>query len=339
MNIKSELNNEMETIKAPEYLRKQIRKKIEQEIKVSTKSHKKSRRLVYFITAAAATILITAGSGYKSPIMANVLSKVPVVGVIYEDISADFGLKEAREKGLTQGYQQTAIDKDIEMTIKDVYYDGQVFSIGFSLVNHGKDTWGDNLKGIFSMNFDAKGFKLGQRQSSTTMEKVDENKFEGLTIIEADRFKKEFVLELEVNEIDGKKGRWNFDIPVTSEFLQGSIHTFAPNFKAKALGAEITVKELTFSPSGIRIVAETLSETGTGNSFGFAIKGIGVSGGGSGNLGSQHGKNGKDHIIHTVNLNPVAEIPDQLTITVYDLNNEINGTNYEFDFTVPLKTN
>jgi hypothetical protein len=337
MNFKSELEHEMKMIKAPDSLRKQIREKIEQEIQVGTKSHKKSRKLVYFITAAAVAILITAGSGYKSPIMADVLSKVPVVGVIYEDISADFGLKEAREKGLTQGYQQTVIDKDIEMTIKDVYYDGQVFSIGFSLVNHGKDTWGEHLKGIFSMDFDAKGFRLGQRIANTSMEKVGENEFEGVTMIEADRFKKEFVLELEVNEIDGKKGRWDFDIPVTSEFLQGSIHTFAPNYKTKALGAEITIRELTFSPSGIRIVAETLSEKGTGNSFGFAVKGIGVSGGGSGNLGSQHNKNGKDHIIHTVNLNPVAEIPDQLTITVYDMYNELNGTNYEYDFTVPLK--
>ncbi|MHC0039502.1 DUF4179 domain-containing protein [Pseudoneobacillus sp. C159] len=339
MNVKSELHHEMETIEAPEYLRKQIREKIEQEIRVGKKTPKKSRKLVYFTTIAAAAILITAGSGYKSPTMADVLSKVPVVGVIYEDVSADFGLKEAREKGLTQGYQQTVTDKDIEMTIKDVYYDGRAFSIGFRLVNHGKEVWGDDLKGIFSMDFDAKGFKLGQRMASTSMEKVGENVFEGVTIIEADRFKKEFVLELEVNEIDGKKGRWDFNIPVTSEFLQGSIHTFAPHYKTKALDAEITVKELTFTPSGIRLVTETLSEKGTGNRFGFTVKGVGVGGGGSSNFGSQHGKKGKDHIIHSVNLNPVAEIPDQLTITVYDLYNELNGTNYEFDFTVPLKMN
>jgi hypothetical protein len=333
--LKSELNQEIQTIKAPDYLRGHIRQKIENERQGSPKKQNLKRNIYYFM-ASAAVLTLTAVSGYTSPSMADVLSRVPLVGAIYENASADFGLKEAQKKGLTQGFQQTVSDKDIDMTIRDVYYDGQMLSIGFRLVNKGKVSWGEDVRGVH-LDFDAKGYRLGQQNASTMLEKVSANEYDGLILLEADRFKEEFVLQLKVNEINTQKGSWDFDIPVTSEFLTGSIHTFAPNFHTRGIGADISIKELTFTPSGIRLIAETISEKGTGNNFGFTVKGVGVSGGGSGSFGSEHNKDGKDHIIHRVNLNPITEIPDQLTITIYDLNNELNGTNHEFHFNVPLK--
>jgi hypothetical protein len=342
--LKDQLQQELDTVKVPDYLRGHIRQKIEQEMQTkeahrSLMFNNRNKKRVYFTSAvAAAALLMTIGSGYTSPTMANVLSRVPVVGVMYEDVSVDFGLKAAQEKGISQGFKQAVTDNKIEMSITDVYYDGQTFSIGYRLVNKGEDTWGEDLKG-WDMDFKAKGVELGQSQASAMMQKVKDNEFEGVILIDADHFEEGFILELNINKINGQKGSWDFTIPVTSEFLKGTIHTFAPDYKTEGLGADITIKELTFTPSGIRLIAETISEKGTGNNYGFNIKGVGssLSGGGSGDFGSEHGKNGKDHIIHRVSMNPVAEVPNEVTIVIYDLNNEINGTNHQLEFTVPLK--
>jgi hypothetical protein len=329
--LKTQFKQETESIKIPPYLKNIVR----QEVERSQVSVQSPRRIGgYLSLAAAAVLFILFASGYKSPTMADVLSRVPVVGGIYEDISVDFGLKEAQEKGITQGFRQSITDENIEMTITDVYYDGTNFSIGYHLTQKGQRNWNaDDVK--MDIKMDPKGVDLGQWQFVNQMKKAGKNKYEGLLLVDADHFEEEFILAVDIKEIAGQKGKWNFTIPVTSEFLQGSIYMFTPNLKAEGLGADIVIKEITFAPSGVRLVAETISEQGTGNNFGFNIKGTRLSGGASGDFGDQHGKDGKDHIIHRLNLNPVNEVPKEVTVVMYNL----YDPNQNIEVRVPLINN
>jgi hypothetical protein len=326
--LRTQFKQETESIKIPVYLQSKIRKEIERS-GVSKISPRRTR--TYLTLATAAALFMLFASGYKSPTMADVLSRVPVVGGIYENISVDFGLKEAQEKGITQGFKQSITDKNIEMAITDVYYDGTNFSIGYQLTQIGSEKWKDDSVKM-NIKMDPKGVDLGQWQFANQMKKISENKYEGLLLVDADHFEEEFILAVDIKEIAGQKGKWNFTIPVTSEFLQGSIHTFTPNLKAEGLGADIVIKEITFAPSGTRLVAETLSEKGTGNNYGFNIEGAGLSGGASGDFGEQHGKDGMDHIIHRFNLSPLKEVPKEVTVVMYDL----YDSSKKIELTVPL---
>ncbi|WP_180954076.1 DUF4179 domain-containing protein [Bacillus sp. M6-12] len=335
--LQSQLQQEAEHIKVPDYLQSQIRERIEQECRIETGKNKMNKnrskkKAAYLTSAFAAAALITIGSGFGLPTMADMLSRVPIVGAIYENVSADFGLKEAREKGITQGYTEAKTDHDIEMAINDVYYDGTSFTIGYNLINKGSEKWTKDFVEM-DMDIDAKGIDLGQYQTNNQMEKLNESTFEGLVSVDADHFEEEFIMAVDINKIDGQKGDWDFDIPVTSEFLQGSIHSFTPDFKTEAIGADVTIKAVIFAPSGAQIIAETISRKGTGNNIGFNIKGVGVAGGGSGDFGEKHGKHGKDHIIHRVNLNPVPEVPKEITVVIYDMTDFEN----QVEVIVPLK--
>jgi hypothetical protein len=327
--FRTQFKQETESIRIPAYLQSKIRKEIE----MSRVSKISPRRTGTYLSLAAAVLLFTLfASGYKSPTMANVLSRMPIVGGIYENISVDFGLKEAQEKGITQGFKQTITDKNIEVAITDVYYDGTNFSIGYHLTHNGQQNWNtDNVK--MDIKMDPKGVDLGQWQFTNQMKRVSENKYEGLLLVDADHFEEEFILAVDIKEIAGQKGKWKFTIPVTSEFLQGSIHMFTPNLKAEGLGADIIIREITFAPSGIRLVAETKSEQGTGNNYAFNIKGAGLSGGASGDFGDQHGKDSKDHIIHRFNLSPLKEVPKEVTVVMYDL----YDNSKKIELIVPLK--
>ena len=80
------------------------------------------KTLVAASTAAALGLGII-GSGFVSPVMADTLKQIPVVGSIFKDID-DKGLNVAEEKGLSTTPNQSVTHDGVTLTITDAYYDG-----------------------------------------------------------------------------------------------------------------------------------------------------------------------------------------------------------------------
>lgn len=80
------------------------------------------KTLVAASTAAALGVGII-GSGFVSPVMADTLKQIPVVGSIFKDID-DKGLNAAEEKGLSTAPNQSVTHDGVTLKVTDAYYDG-----------------------------------------------------------------------------------------------------------------------------------------------------------------------------------------------------------------------
>lgn len=89
------------------------------------------RKPFAYVTASAAIVLLaTVVIGFVSPTMAQVLSRIPFVGSVFE-AAGDAGLQISSREGLATVVNQTAIDQGIEITMNEVIYDGIRLSVGF----------------------------------------------------------------------------------------------------------------------------------------------------------------------------------------------------------------
>lgn len=320
-------------IQPPEGLHQQIRNRILRDKK--SNGQKNQKKKVIYIAASVVVFLLVFGSGFISPTMAKVLNKLPVVGVIYEDFQSDIGLEKAKKLGFKQDYQQTVTSNHIELTLTGAYYDGANLSVAYHLRNKGAKELKDGrflildaMKHEFKINgshvyggFDEKYKKLGA------------NEYKGNLYIYPIEFPKEdtFTLELIVSDLRGVQGNWKLKIPVTKEKVKGTVQTFTPNYKAEALGGEIVIKSISFTPTGIELNTETIIEKGKGTDILFSIKEVGADNGVTGH--TKDLGNGKELTTNRFTFAPMKEVPDRISIMVYNT----KDPSQRVTFQVPLK--
>jgi Domain of unknown function (DUF4179) len=342
-NLKKRLNDSLHHINPPSSLHNDIRQRI-----ITDNASKKVTKSIKNMVAAstiALLILLLFGSGFVSPTLANVLHKLPIVGHIYTDYKSDIGLQKAQEAGLTEEYQKTVISKDVEVTLTKIYYDGVNLSIGYKIISNTSKEWPDPpamgagashfliLKGSHEFKINGSNMFGGL---SDTFKEIDPGEYEGLLQLHANEFPKEnnFVLECFFSEIQGVKGEWNFKVPVTKEKVKEIVHSFEPNHKVDALGGEIIVKRVDFTPTAIGLETETIRRLNKENKDDvllFSIVEVGADNGVSGD--SEKLENGKTRIITRSTFPPLKEVPEFITVRGYnpsDLSESVQ-------FKVPLK--
>lgn len=313
-------------IQPPARLHQEIRNRILRDTQ-SNRLKKSKKKVVVYIAGSAAAILLIFGSGFISPTMAKVLHKLPIVGVIYEDFQSDIGLEKAKQLGLKQEYQQTVVSNHIELTLTGAYYDGANLSIAYHLKNEGTkslenkgEKWGDRFlllgvgKGVMEFKINDSPVHGGFDEK---FKKLNENEYEGNLYIYPTRFPKEehFTLELSISEIRGVQGNWKVKIPVTKEKVKSTVQTFTPNYEATALGGQIRIKSISFTPTGIELITETIMRKGKGQDILFSIKEVGADLGVAGE--TKELENGKELTVSRSPFSPIKEVPDQITIIAY----------------------
>lgn len=117
-----------------------IMKRIGAEEMKSRMSRKRSNKfLKKTLVAATAAAVLSAGiigSGFVSPVMAETLKQLPVVGSIFKDID-DKGLNAAEEKGLSTAPNQSVTQDGVTLKVTDAYYDGS--RLAFAIEREGID--------------------------------------------------------------------------------------------------------------------------------------------------------------------------------------------------------
>lgn len=125
-----------------------------------------------------------------------------------------------------------------------------------------------------------------------------------------------FTLECYFSEIQGVKGKWNIKIPVTKEIDQSS--TFEPNQKMAALGGEIIVKRVQFTPTAIGLETEMIIDKDKieNKNYLYSIVEVGADNGVIGNI--ENLPDGKVKIITKSTFAPIKDIPDVISVKVYN---------------------
>lgn len=136
--MKHDLNYELEQAKdeveEAQQLPDTIRTRLDRtyEILENTPPARKRRRLPAALIAAVASVLLIIGSGYISPVMAEALKNIPIIGSIFLN-SGDEGLKTASRQGMTMDIDQSVTLNKTTLSISELMYDGGRISMVLSL--------------------------------------------------------------------------------------------------------------------------------------------------------------------------------------------------------------
>lgn len=334
-----QLNKELDQIEPPDLLHETIRKRI---LKDKTPNNSiKSRNNLYFVYSLTVVIIIL-GGGFVSPAFATILQKLPVIGFIYDNFQSDIGLKKAKETGMTEDYQKSVESNNIELTITETYFDGVNLSVGYKLKNNSEEEWqlpqkiGAGATHFLLLRGGDHEFEINGSHIyggfSDEYEVIGPNEYEGILNLYPHEFPEgnNFNLGLSFKEIQGVKGEWIFDIPVSKEKVQALQHSFFPNQIVNGLGGEITIKSVTFTPTGTELKTEAIMEKGRGKDILFSIKELGADNGVTGH--TKQLENAKEITFSRSTFPPLKEIPGSITITAYS-SSETSG---EITFTVQL---
>jgi hypothetical protein len=171
---------------------------------------------------------------------------------------------------------------------------------------------------------------------SDTFKEVSPREYEGLLQFHPNKFPKGnmFTLECSFSEIQGIKGEWNFEVPVTKEKVKEIVHSFEPNHKVTALGGEIIIRKVDFTPTAIGLETETIRKIKNGDKnhvLLFSIVEVGADQGITGD--SEKLKNGKTRTVSRSTFPPLKEVPELITIKAYNPSNASESVMFK----VPLK--
>jgi hypothetical protein len=258
--IYNRLSEEINMIHPPKSLHQSIRNRILQDTQNSKSG---MRKFVLIPSLLGVMLILLMGSGFISPAMANVLHKIPVVGVIYNDFALDIGLENAKKLGITEHVQKSDSSNKVELTITDVFYDGTTLSFAYRLKNNNFQEWEEQrfliLDGKKEFSFNGSKVHGGFDEK---FKKTKDNEYEGTVNIYPMDFPKEdnFTLGIHLTELQGMTGKWEIKVPVSKKKVKDSVKAFSPNYKTSGIGAEILIKSVDFTPTGIGLTTETIAE-------------------------------------------------------------------------------
>ncbi|MFJ7931241.1 DUF4179 domain-containing protein [Peribacillus sp. NPDC096448] len=229
-------------------------KTIDVAIKRAKTKHKKPKRKFYpFIGVASLATCVLIGSAFVSPAMAKVLSSIPVLNSVFEFVG-DRGLEIASQKGLSEKIEKTVTDKNISLTIKDIFFDGTRLSISY--IQEFPNKWDD--LGELELKVNGKEINFGDGR---TGEFLSDNQYAGVINIEpTEELPDSFDLSIGLNNIGKVKGNWNFEIPVTKS--KEEVKTIQSNKTMGYKDTKMTVKTVKIGPAGIKLSVDLTSSTG-----------------------------------------------------------------------------
>ena len=229
-------------------------KTIDVAIKRAKTKHKNPKSKLYpLIGAASLAICALIGSAFVSPAMAKVLSSIPVMNSVFEFVG-DRGLEIASQKGLSEKIEKTVIDKNISLTMKDIFFDGTRLSISY--IQKSPNEWDD--LGELKLKVNGKEINFGD---SRTGEFLSDNQYAGvINIRPTEELPDSFNLSISLENIGKVTGDWNFEIPVTKS--KEAVKTIQTNQTMDYKDTKVTVKTVKIGPAGIKLSVDLTSSAG-----------------------------------------------------------------------------
>lgn len=214
---------------------------------------KPKRKLYPLLGIASVTTFLLIGSAFVSPVMANVLSDIPVFKSVFE-FAGDNGLEIASKKGLSQKVAQSDTDKDIKLTIQDVFYDGTRLSIGYTQESS------RTVQELGELDLRVNGKKINFADSRSG-DFVSDNHYAGvINISPTEELPDSFELTIGINNIGKETGAWDFKIPVEKSIEQ--VKTIRPEKTLVYKDTKLTLKSIKVGPAGVKLSVAVSSPIG-----------------------------------------------------------------------------
>lgn len=208
------------------------------------------KKLLLSVSAATVALGLLVGSASVSPVMANIVSHIPLLNSIFSE-SGDLGLKQVSELGLTQVVGESKTVKGNTLTIDEVFYDGTRISVGYSLVSE-QPLEKSYIDHATDFKINGKRFSLGGSSGETEITSTYRTGIFHIEPSDVD-VPKTFKLGL---AFEGKGGeKWKFSIPVhtqTGELIP--IHE-----TQQVDDIVLNISNLELSPVGLRLAYQTVT--------------------------------------------------------------------------------
>lgn len=217
-----------------------------------TPKRKRSLRskFVYTVSAAVVAFGLVVGSATVSPVMADIVSKIPVIGSVFIE-SNDAGLEQVSKLGFTQLIGESKQVDDKILTIEEAFYDGVRLTISYYLT-----TETPIAENYFSLS---PSYKIdGQAYDTVTFRAENDitpTYHTGLLEIEiGDPLPDYFNLDLVFGGRDGN--RWEFSVPIE---MNTNVELIEINHQQQVAGVNLTVTEVSSGLGGLKLTYETSS--------------------------------------------------------------------------------
>jgi hypothetical protein len=216
----------------------------------SPKNNKRGKKIAYLSTAVVLILTILLGSGFVSPTMATVLSKIPLINSVLP--YSDEGLKAANEKGLVKSIGQTVEEDGISITITDLFYDDSRLEIGYSIplkVKHKEELKQYKILGISDAEIYVDKKQVGYSSKAT----YQNDYITGIITIAGDELPRSSDLvnvKLDVTDVLNKKGHWRFDLAAKKTEKEKLI---IPEKDIKSGNYSFSIDSMELTPSSTKV--------------------------------------------------------------------------------------
>ncbi|MDZ5471592.1 DUF4179 domain-containing protein [Bacillus sp. 31A1R] len=201
--------------------------------------------MIYSSSAAMLGIGLLAGSAFVSPTMAKVVSNIPVIGSIFNEIG-DKGLQTASIEGLTQQVNQTVKNKGISLSINEVLYDGTRLSLAYT--HESLLALGDLERPVIKINGKEINFASSNKGALESP-----SKYNGiLEIMPTEELPAGFDMSITFDSVGVIPGKWAYKFPVE---LSNEVEVVRPNISTDLLGAKLTIDAIKSGPAGLDLHA------------------------------------------------------------------------------------
>ncbi|MGG0655843.1 DUF4179 domain-containing protein [Rummeliibacillus pycnus] len=220
-------------------------------------SHKK--KIMISSIVAASIFGITLFSGFINPNMNRVLAEAPFIGGIYEEFGDKMGLNLAKQNLITE-LDQSITKNGVTVKLNDAYFDGDVVSIT-GHVNGNLDD-GKNEKGEVSFDVNFENNKGDNdpwlNNKSTEIKKtVNGYDFQWKLAYPYKTIKEYFTLPISIHYINGIKGDWNFNIPITQHKNKTLTINHSESYQKERI--QININEIKMAKASSTLEFETIS--------------------------------------------------------------------------------
>ncbi len=212
--------------------------------------HSIQKKIIYSFCTVAVVFVLLVGSATISPVMANIISKIPIIGTVFSQ-SGDVGLERVQVQGLTNEIGTTKSFGGTSITLDEVFYDETRLTIGFSIMSE------NPIEEFYlsepNITINGKGFS----NASTYYEKeISPTYRTGIINIDSfDNLPDSFILGVTFTSADDKQ--WDFS---TSVHMKSIVQKVVIDHTQKVEGIELSILDLKVGPGGLQIAFSANSE-------------------------------------------------------------------------------
>ncbi|MGC5327440.1 DUF4179 domain-containing protein [Brevibacillus sp. SYSU BS000544] len=315
--------------------KKRVFQQLEKQTPITYRRRATFRKLGVLITATAVSLGLVIGVGVTSPSFADTLKQIPLIQTVF-DIAGDDGLKRAQEKGLVTDVQKVATDKDITVTITEVFYDGAQISVGYILESP------DKLPDLVRLTKEIKinGILPESWGAGGSSHRLDDHRTVGVINFKtSDDLPGQLTFDLSITEIGDQKGEWFFSFPVVKNDTTNK--QLMPMITKTYEDTTVVLEKITFTVNSTELVGQLIQPPKRSDSTVFEL--LDEKGNQIGLLSSfaeEREADGEQETIHWKAIyQPVKELPKTLTVRpiTRDQENLSLETGKGLELTVPIE--